>query len=278
MKEITDVIEESGENLTVKEYLSRRGFSATLVKRVKYGGIKVNGETVTVRYRLARGDRVAITLPEGRGENIPPIDIPLTVLYEDEYLVAVCKPRNMPTHPSRGNSLPTLANAVMARYGKGFVFRAVNRLDRGTSGVVLIARDAYTAAKMSSDMKAGKYQKIYHAVVEGVPSEPHGIIDAPIERESEGSIKRVVRADGKRAITEYELIEARDDTSLLKIALHTGRTHQIRVHMSYIGHPLYGDFLYGKRDDEGYLLHCSEIIFPHPISNTTVSVKSPITL
>lgn len=276
MKEIFEVIDESLDGLLVKEYLSRRGFSVTLIKRVKYSGITVDDKTVTVRHRLKAGEEIKIALPDGKNESIVPIDIPMIVLYEDEYFVAVSKPRNMPTHPSRGNSLPTLANALMAMYGEGFVFRAVNRLDRDTSGVVLIAKDAYTAAKMAEDMKSGRYEKTYHALVVGVPSEAHGVIDAPIERESEDSIKRCVRADGKRAITEYFVVENRTENTLLLVRPKTGRTHQIRVHLSYIGHPLVGDFLYGERSADGYSLNCSEIKFPHPITREIISVKSPI--
>ena len=276
MKEIENVIDDSCDGLTVKEYLSRQGFSVTLIKRVKYGGITVDGKPVTVRHRLKRCEVIKISLPSAKNESIPPIDIPIDVIYEDEYFLAAAKPKNMPTHPSRGNSLPTLANAVMAKYGEDFVFRAVNRLDRDTSGVVLIAKDAYTAAKMASDMKKGSYEKVYQALVVGVPSRASGIINAPIERESPDSIKRCVRADGKSAITEYEVIESRGDSSLLSVRPRSGRTHQIRVHLSYIGHALVGDFLYGERSDSGYFLNCSEIKFPHPITREIITVKSPI--
>lgn len=276
MKDIEEKINDSLDGITVKEYLTKKGFSVTLIKRVKYGGVTVGGLPVTVRYRLKTGEVIKISLPDAKNESIVPIDIPIRVLYEDEYFVAVKKPKNMPTHPSKGNSLPTLANALMAKYGEGFTFRAVNRLDRDTSGVVLIAKDAYTAAKMAEDMKSGSYEKTYHAIVSGTPNPPSGVINAPIERESEDSVKRCVRPDGKPAVTEYEVIETRGATSLLCVRPKTGRTHQIRVHLSYIGHPLVGDFLYGERNEEGYSLNCSEIKFPHPITREVMSVKSII--
>jgi 23S rRNA pseudouridine1911/1915/1917 synthase len=242
---------------------------------VKYGGVFLNGENVHMRASVKEGDRIEIALPEEKSEGIPPIDLPLEVLYEDEQLLAVCKPKNMPTHPSKGNSLPTLANAVMHYMGKDFVFRAVTRLDRDTSGIVLIAKTQYAAAKLSEDMKAGKFQKIYTAVVSGVPEPREGMIDAPIRREAEGAMKRIVASDGKHALTEYRTLYAREDeNAVLSIRLYTGRTHQIRVHMAHIGHPLLGDFLYGEKNEEGYLLHCTKMQIPHPITGEMLIIVS----
>ena len=182
----------------------------------------------------------------------------------------------MPVHPSRGNHLPTVANAIRAYLGHPFVFRAINRLDRDTSGIVLIAKDRLSAAKLYQAMKDRKFKKTYLALVEGIP-EAHGIIDAPIVRESEGSIKRVVRNDGKRCITEYELISTDESgNSLVKVIPHTGRTHQIRVHMAHIGHPLVNDFLYGKRGDDTYSLHAASLSFPHPFTNEIITLKAHI--
>ena len=249
----------SDEGMKISDFLKKRaGFSASLVTRVKFGGVFINGENVHMRATVKSGDCVDVYLPEEASENIPPIDIPLNVIYEDEDLIAVDKPKNMPTHPSRGNSLPTLANAVSAHLKRPFVFRAINRLDRDTSGIVLIAKNAYSAIKLYAKMRERGFVKKYLALVKGVPSESHGIIDAPIERIEEGNIKRVVRSDGKRAITEYELKEVLDDgNSILEITLHTGRTHQIRVHMAHIGHPLVDDFLYGERTGlDNYFLRC----------------------
>ena len=180
----------------------------------------------------------------------------------------------MPTHPSRGNSLPTLANAIMAYLKEPIVFRAINRLDRGTSGIVIIAKNAYGAAKLGRAMKEGKFRKIYTAKVEGVPEPKSGRICAPIKRECEGNIKRIVSPDGKEAITDYEVIEVLPDgNSVCRLTLLTGRTHQIRVHMAHIGHPLCGDFLYGTESEEGYELRASEISFPHPKTNELMTLK-----
>ena len=181
----------------------------------------------------------------------------------------------MPTHPSRGNSLPTLANAVMAHCGENFVFRAITRLDRDTSGLVLIAKDARVANILSAQIKQGRIYKRYTALLSGIPEESHRIISAPIRRESEESIKRIVAPDGKEATTEYFIKEIIGENALCDVVLHTGRTHQIRVHMAYIGHALLGDFLYGERSDDGYYLRCSEIGFIHPMTNEYLSIKVP---
>ncbi len=264
---------ESG--MRMSDYLKRRlGFSTSLVTKVKFGGVRLNGEVVTMRAEVKPGNEVSIDFPEESSENIEPMNIPLDILYEDAHILAVNKPKDMPTHPSRGNHLPTLANATAAYLGEPFVFRAVNRLDRGTSGIVIIAKHPLSAALLGRAMKERRIHKKYLATVSGVPKEKHGIIDAPIAREVEGNIKRVVREDGKRAVTEYRVIGVSEDgNAICEVTLHTGRTHQIRVHFAHIGHPLVGDFLYGEEKNEGYSLICSEITLPHPLTNEIMVIK-----
>lgn len=257
----------------MKSYLYSLGLSVTLVKKAKYGGILLNGNAVTVRARVNEGDKIEIYLPKAKSDGIPAMDIPIRVLYEDDDLLAVDKPVNMPTHPSKGNNLPTLANAVMGYYGGDFVFRSVNRLDRDTSGIVIIAKNQISASALSASMKKGLWHKEYHALVDGIFGEKEGTVDAPIERIADGNIKREVRPDGKRAITKYRVIEERKDCSLCSITLLTGRTHQIRVHMSYIGHPLCSDFLYGVPSDKEYFLRCVKISFPHPKTNEKIVIN-----
>ncbi len=257
--------------MKISEYLKNRlGFSTSLVATVKYGYVKVSGQIVTMRKTVKVGDEIEVTLPDEESENIPPIDIPLDIVYEDEHILAVNKPSEMPTHPSRGNSLPTLANAVAHYIKRPFVFRAINRLDRGTSGLVIIAKNRYSGAKLGRSMKEGNFHKKYVALVSGVPEQRCGRVCAPIRRECEGSIKRIVAPDGKVAITDYEVSKICGENSLCTLTLHTGRTHQIRVHMAHIGHPLVNDFLYGERGDEGYFLKCYEISFPHPLTNEII--------
>lgn len=278
MKDIKSTVPPEFDGIKIVDYLKRPlSLSVSLIKKVKFGGVFINGTNVTMRAIVRSGDEVHVILPTERSDGIRPIDMPLDIVYEDEYFIAVNKPREMPTHPSKGNSLPTLAEGIMSYFGDSeFVFRAINRLDRDTSGIVIIAKDAHTANKLSASMKAGDYVKKYVGLVMGIPSPESGIIDAPIERIAEGDIRRTVRPDGKRAITEYKVEKILDDgNSLCEITLHTGRTHQIRVHMSYIGHPLVGDFLYGDRVvGNTYLLHAKYIEFPHPITGERLKLSS----
>ena len=278
MSEILETVGEDFAGRLIKDFLRQKlSLSVTLIKKVKFGGVFVNGEVVTMRKLLCAGDKVRVVLPIGEeSEHVEPIDMPLTVLYEDEYILAVDKPINMPTHPSRYNSLVTLANLVRSYIGKSFVFRAITRLDRDTSGIVLIAKDQRTAARLSEEMKRGRIEKTYEALLSKAPENCAGEIDAPIEREAPDSIKRIVREDGKSALTRYEVKEILPDgRAVCRVNPITGRTHQIRVHMAHIGAPLYADFLYGERiEGENYSLRCVSLSFLHPYTNEKITIKA----
>lgn len=267
-----------GRVTSLKDYLLSGGrVSATALKKIKYTGLFLNGERVTVRATVHPGDVIELVYPTDEASAIPPIDTPLCILYEDGAVLAVAKPTAMPVHPARGNHLPTLAGAVMHYYrDRPFVFRAINRLDRETSGIVLIAKTAEAAFHLSEAMKRGEFGKEYLAVVDGELMPREGIIDLPIEREREGENRRVVREGGKRAITEYKTLRVEGDTSLLLLRLHTGRTHQIRVHLSHLGHPLTDDFLYGRaREGATYRLHAYRLTFPHPETGERITLTAP---
>ena len=276
MQKYTETVSGVYTEMKIRDYLKNRlGLSTSLIGKVKYDNVILNGTAVHMRALVKNGDVIEITLPDEESENIEPIDIPIQIIFEDEYLIAVNKPKNMPVHPSRGNHLPTVANAIRAYIGHPFVFRAVNRLDRDTSGIVLIAKNAESAYKLSAAMKRGEFIKEYLAIVNGCPSQQRGTVSARIAREREGEMKRVVREDGKIAVTHYEVLKSDGDTSLLRIRLETGRTHQIRVHMAHIGHPLKNDFLYGDGNPgDTYQLHAEKLTFPHPKTDDIITLVS----
>ena len=276
MNKICEAVGAEFDGRLIKDFLRLGlGLSATLIKKVKFGGVSVNGEVVTMRKLVSQGDTVEVILPKEDSEFVKPVAEPLTVIYEDEYILAVDKPINMPTHPSKYNSLVTLANLVRAYIGEAFVFRAITRLDRDTSGIVLIAKDRISAAALSREMKAGRIEKTYTAILSKAPENLSGTVDAPIEREAAESIKRIVREDGKPAVTKYEVKEIfPDGRALCEVMPITGRTHQIRVHMAHIGAPLENDFLYGTRGEGTYSLRCTSLSFIHPKTREKITINA----
>ena len=252
----------------------------TLSKLKKTGGIRVNGKNVTVRYLLSKDDILTLCIDDVPSEKIEKVNIPLDVLYEDDDILIVNKPLGMPTHPSQGHHADTLANAVMYRYkDEDFTFRAITRLDGDTTGVVLIARNSLSAQRLTDSLQKGEIKKEYAAVVLGVPVPKKGTIDAPIARCENSVIKRKVSPEGKNAVTEYELDFTRSDGkySLVKAYPITGRTHQIRLHLSHTGFPIYGDFLYGEQiDGVRAYLHCKSLSFPHPMTDEEMKITAPL--
>ena len=251
---------------TIKDFLKGEGVSANLLKRLKKieNGILVNSHHQNVTYHLQENDILELNGQDCEGdvnEYLEPADLPIEIIYEDENITVVNKPSNMPTHQSLNNHGNTLANALMFRYrDKPYVFRASNRLDKDTSGVVITANNQYYASLISRKIQKGEVVKEYIAVVNG-RVEGHGIIDAPIDRIEQSIIKRIVRDDGERAVTEYKALLSSDEISVLSVFPRTGRTHQIRVHMEYIGHPIIGDALYFEESPfiKRQALHCSKM-------------------
>lgn len=249
--------------------------SRMLTKLKNNDGIKLNGQHITVRGRVEEGDVLALIMPEEKSKNVVPTDLPLDILFEDEELLIVNKPKDMPVHPSLNNYTNTLGNAVMFYYkDRPFVYRPVNRLDRDTTGIVIIAKSAYAHNSLSQQMQKNIFKKTYMAVTSVPPVPEKGIIDAPIRREQESIIKRIVAEDGQRAVTEYETISVKNGHAVVRVILHTGRTHQIRVHFAHIGAPLLYDYLYGTEvEGKTFMLHCTQLEFLHPTTGEKMTIK-----
>lgn len=279
MRELELRIDDDLSGKTVKELLFEKLFLASnLVTKLKSTkGILVNDECVTVRKVLQTGDVLKVVFADENSENIIPNNIPLDIIYEDEDLLVVNKPCNMPTHPSFKHYEGTLANAVMYYFrDTNFTFRAVNRLDRDTTGIVVIAKNQYSAGFLNKQIMNRDIKKTYLAICCGKLPKENDIIDAPIKREKESVIKRVVASDGQRAKTQYWVEDFQNGYSLVRLMPHTGRTHQIRVHMAHINTPIYGDFVYGKEiDGERVRLHCLSMEFRRPSDNKNILLKAP---
>lgn len=253
--------------------------SAVLTQLKKYpDGITLNGKSVYSTCTVQAGDILEICLKDKTSENIVPVNMDLDILFEDEDILAVNKPRNMPTHPSQNHHSDTLANGVMGYYSdREFTFRVITRLDRDTSGIVLIAKNKISSASLTRQLADGKLQKTYIALCHGSPHTEKGIINAPIARMDGSTILRCVSSDGKDAVTEYEKIGQNGDLSLLRLRPLTGRTHQIRVHLSYIGNPIYGDDMYGSPAvGENIRLHCMSLTFEHPLKHENIEIYAPV--
>lgn len=267
MRTIDFVITDENAGKTIKEFLRAFGVSGSLLKKLKNteNGICKNGAPARTIDTVFCGDRLQINI-EDSGKAPESADIKINLLYEDEDLIAAEKPAFMPVHESRNHRGDTLSNAVADICGGAF--RAIYRLDRDTSGIVLIAKNEFAAAKL-----AGRVRKDYYAVVCG-KIEGSGVIDAPIKRERESIIKRCVAPDGESAVTHYTAIKHSEKYTLVKLKLETGRTHQIRVHFAHIGYPLAGDTLYGGSTEEisRQALHCRDIYFSHPVSEEEIHI------
>lgn len=266
-----------GDYLREHLMMSRNG----LIKVKKSGSLKVNGLRVHTDNLLKTGDKVEFELPDQNSENILPEYMELDIIFEDEYMILINKAAGIPTHPSKNHYMGTLANGLMYHLmeeGQDITIRPVNRLDKNTSGLVLFAKSSHIQHLMSLESYKQKISKEYLAIVEGKVEAGSDTVDAPIAREREHSIKRTVREDGARAVTHYRVIERYEDYTLLSIFLETGRTHQIRVHMAYIGHPLLGDDLYGGGQEKinRHALHAYNIKMLHPIVHNDLNFTAEL--
>lgn len=252
------------------------GFSWRTVVRLKHndGGITVDGERRRSIDPVYAGERLRLCFPED-AVRIDGADIPLSVVYEDDAVLVVDKPPYLAVHPSAGKPEPTLANAVVGyfeRQGQPLSFRPVNRLDRNTSGLLLAAKNPHVAFAM-----AHKAEKTYLAIVLG-ELHGNGTINEPIRVKEGCCITREVGEGGKESVTHYEALATDGEVSLVRLRLETGRTHQIRVHMSWLGYPLAGDTMYGTDETvmPRHALHCAEMAFLHPMTGEPITLRSPL--
>ena len=273
------IINERLNGNTVKDILRYEiKLSMAFVKHLKFleNGILLNGEHATVRKIVHTGDVLSLAVEDDEfGEQLTPTDIPLDIAFENKKLIVPNKPPFMPTHPSHLHHGDTLADALAFRCQKQsipFVFRPINRLDRNTSGLTLIAKDRITASHLSSAMREGKIKKQYLAVLCGEIQGSEGTIETYIARTEQSIIvRRVCNADegGDLAITHYKVLLKKNGHSLVQAVPQTGRTHQLRVHFAHIGHPIVGDDMYGKIDPRinRHALHATKLRFPDPDNN-----------
>ena len=277
MRELSYPITEHQNGQTVKSILLQNGFSTAMIRRLKQNdGIWLSGISVTVRHLVQKGQILTVRLPEVKTELVP-IPMELTIVYEDDWLLAVNKPSGMPVHPSQGHHADTLANGVTYYFqNTSFTFHPITRLDRYTAGIVLIAKNPVAAAELCRQAKEGIIQKTYFALTDGIPEPLQGTVSLPIGRVEGSVIKRQVHPNGRPALTRYETVSARNNRAWVKVQPVTGRTHQIRVHMAAIGCPLLYDFLYGEEQKgQNFRLVCTQLVFVHPQTKEQISIKIP---
>jgi 23S rRNA pseudouridine1911/1915/1917 synthase len=275
----TDV--EAGQ--TIRDVLQKHyGVSRRLLVRAKYqGAITRNGQPVYVTERLQPGDQIAVWVPADEVETVLPEPMPLAIRWEDDDILVLAKPAGLVVHPTGNHTGGTLANGVVAYWqSKGEVrkFRPVNRLDKDTSGLLIVAKNQWAHEQFSRMQKDRTLNRTYQAIVHGVVEIDEGVVDAPIGLRDDSIITREVRPDGQAAVTRFRVLGRGQGMSWLELKLETGRTHQIRVHMSHLGHPLVGDDMYGgSRELLGrQALHAVKLSFRHPRSRQTMQLEEPL--
>lgn len=276
--------EEERENLTVEWFLRRHGYSRHIITGLKRteDGIFRNGVRAWTSQAVHAGDVIETHLVETEpSDGILPRPVPFSVVYEDDDILVVDKPADTPIHPSIGNYENTLANGIawyFEQKGEPFVYRCINRLDRDTTGLIVLAKHALSAAVLSQAMRSREIHRTYQAFALGETA-ASGTIDAPIARLDGSLIQRTVDfASGERSVTHYRTLAHCSGFSHLELSLETGRTHQIRVHMAYIGHPLLGDTLYNPTPGTfpRQALHSASLSFVHPITGKPLTFHAPL--
>ena len=275
-------------SMPVSHFLKQKGFSSQNLVQLKKNpdAVLANEVPCFMNHVLHPGDTLTLHIREARSsEKIPPVELPLDIVYEDEDLMVINKPAGMPIHPSMNNYYNSMANALAYYFdqqNRTFVFRCINRLDRDTSGLTIVAKH-YVSAGMLSAMIANKaasgITREYLAIVKGSVQPPEGTITAPLGRKEGSIIERTIDFEkGESAITHYKVLDEKKGHSLVSLILETGRTHQIRIHMKHLGYPLIGDYLYNPDMEriQRQALHAWKLSFVHPITGEKMQFTAPL--
>ena len=284
-------ITEENNNIRIDRYLAEQcpDLSRSYIQKlVKDGAVFVNNRQVKANYKVQPQDQVILTIPDMQVPDILPENIPLDILYEDQWLLVVNKPKDMVVHPSAGHMEGTLVNAVMAHCGEHLsgingVLRPgiVHRIDKDTTGALLICKDDTVHRDLAEQLKVHSIKRRYRAIVQGNLKEDQGTVDAPVGRHPTDRKKMAVNYKiGKEAVTHYQVLERFGNATYIECRLETGRTHQIRVHMASLGHPLLGDTIYGSSKNpyhlQGQALHAMILGFVHPITREYLEFQAPL--
>ncbi|MCH4056653.1 MAG: RluA family pseudouridine synthase [Lactobacillaceae bacterium] len=272
--------------MILQTFLKQKGFSKAQLARLKFSGgqIFVNHRERYTNYQLHDQDVIRVFLaPELAAATIQPSQLPIEIVYEDDLFLVLNKPAGVPSIPSRTHATDTIANRVkgylQAQNAESLSIHIVTRLDMDTSGLIIFAKNAYGHSVLAQQGKTHTLQKSYLAIAQGQFTQTSGLIDLPIGRERQHSMKRIITKTGKASQTSYQVQASTAKATLVKLALLTGRTHQIRVHLAAIGHPLYGDQLYGgpmSIEAQRQALHCTEVKFYQPIKQQEIVLTAPL--
>lgn len=282
MSKIQKTVPAEYDKRKIREYLKEDlGLSTRLIRGAALDKrILVNEKAVKMNYMVSEGENIVVILDKEESQNIEPEKMDLDIVYEDEDIIVINKKPYMVVHPTKSHFNGTLSNGVMYYFketGQNSIVRLVSRLDMNTSGLIIIAKNQFAHMQLSKEMREEHFQKRYLALVHGNLKEREGTINKPIYRESDEVIKRVVDPRGQESITHYRVLERYENADLVECLLETGRTHQIRVHLSYLGNPIYGDFLYGEEEDElipRQALHAYGLDFYSPRTRKKLSLRA----